>query len=154
LKIDLKWERPLRLRDGSRRNLIYDCSGLKRLPNKPGVYVFARRFGKGVTPLYVGQALKLRTRIEQQFNNVRLMMGVKQAPAGHRILLAGRIILHPGQRKDKVLNIVESALMKRALADGHDLLNQQGTKTKVHTIRSKGNTSSRQVAPLQMLAER
>jgi hypothetical protein len=154
VKIDLKWDKPIRLRDGSRANLIYFCVGLERVANKAGVYIFARRFGKSVAPLYVGQALRLRNRIEQQFNNAHLMMGLKQARAGRRILLIARLIAHPGQQKKKVLGIVESALIKRALADGHDLLNQQGTKTKVHAIKSKGNSSSRQVVPLTMFIER
>jgi hypothetical protein len=54
----------------------------------------------------------------------------------------------------KVLDIVESALIKNALAQGHDLLNQYGKKEKVHVIRSRGNSSSRQIAPLTMFAER
>ncbi len=154
MKIALKWEKPLRLKDGSRLNQIYLCSGLDDLPKKPGVYVFARKFGNNIAPLYVGQASKLRGRIEGQFNNLRLMMGIKNAPAGKRILLAARLYLKRGQQMSKVLDIVESALIKNALAQGHDLLNQQGTKTKVHVIRSEGNSSSRQVAPLTMLAER
>ena len=68
--------------------------------------------------------------------------------------MVGRLMMHPGQQKDRVLDIVESALIKHALAQGHDLLNQKGTKTKVHTIRSRGGKDSRQVAPLHMLAER
>ncbi len=131
LKIDLKWERPFRLKDGSRLNLIYSCTGLDRIRSKPGVYVFARRFSKS-----------------------KLMMGLKKARSGHRILLVARLSLHPGQQKKKVLDIIESALIKHALAQGHDLLNQQGTKTKVHTLKSKGNSSSRYVAPLTMLVER
>jgi hypothetical protein len=154
LKIDLKWERPFRLKDGARFNLIYNCSGLNHVLSKPGLYIFARRYGRSIVPLYVGQALKLRGRIEQQFNNLKLMMAVKGARSGHRILLVGRLRLHPGQQKKKVLDIVESALIKHALAQGHDLINQHGTKTSVHTIRSKGNTSSKQIAPRTMLVER
>ncbi len=82
------------------------------------------------------------------------MMGIKNARAGRRILLVARLNLKRGQQMSKVLDIVESALIKNALAQGHDLLNQQGTKTKVHVITSKGNSSSRQVAPLTMLAEK
>lgn len=108
------------------------------------MYVFARRHGKIVAPLYVSQAKRLRGLIEGQFNNLRLMTGLKQAQAGRRVLLVGRLILHRGQQKKKVVDIVESRLIKRALADGHDLINQHGTKTKVHTIKSKGNSSSRQ----------
>jgi hypothetical protein len=154
VKIALTWERPLPLSDGSSWNQIYVCHGLGRVPSKPGVYVFARQFGNNVVPLYVGQASKLRSRIEEQFNNLRLMMGIKNAHAGRRILLVARLKLRRGQQMSKVLDIVEAALIKNALAQGHDLLNQQGTKTRVHVIKSQGNSSSRQVAPLTMLAER
>lgn len=154
MKIDLKWDNPIRLKDGSRHNQIYAVRGLDRISKKAGVYIFARTFGKFTEPLYVGQALKLRNRIEGQLNNVRLMMGVKNAQAGRRILLVAHLKLHPGQQKGKVLDIVESALIKHALADGCELLNKQGVKTKVHVIRSEGNTSSKKVAPLRMLVER
>jgi hypothetical protein len=154
MKIALKWEKPIRLRDGSTQNRIYFCRGTDKFPRKPGVYVFARKFGKNIFPLYVGQASRLKGRIEGQFNNLRLMVGIKNAPAGNRILLIARLYLKRGQQMNKVLDIVESALIKNALAQGHDLLNQQGTKTRVHVIRSVGNSSSRQIAPLTMFAER
>jgi hypothetical protein len=154
VKISLKWDKPIRLKDGSKLNQIYHCAGLDRFSGKPGVYVFARKYGKSVVPLYVGQASRLRGRIEGQFNNLKLMMGIKKAHAGHRILLIARVYLKPGQRMSKVLDIVESAIIKNARAQGHDLLNQQGTKTSVHAISSKGNTSSRQVAPRMMFAEK
>jgi hypothetical protein len=154
LKIDLKWDKPFRLRDGSRQNQIYHVRGFERISTKAGVYIFARSFGKFIEPLYVGQALKLRNRIENQLNNVRLMMGVKNAQAGRRILLVGTLKLHPGQQKEKVLDITESALIKHSLAAGCELLNKQGVKTRVHVIRSKGNTASKQVAPFRMLVER
>jgi hypothetical protein len=153
MRIDVRWGKPIRLRNGSRVNLIYTCP-LERIPDGPGVYVFARSFARSIVPLYVGQAQRLRKRIEQQFNNVRLMIGLQQSQHGHRIMLVGHVTLRRGQQKTKVLNLVESALIKRALADGHELLNVQGTKTKVNVIKSKGNTSSRQIAPLTMYAER
>jgi hypothetical protein len=124
------------------------------MSRKPGVYIFARTIGKIVVPLYIGQASKLKWRVEGQFNNLRLMMAIKNAAAGRRILLIARLSLQRGQRMGKVPDIVESALIKNALAQGHDLLNQQGTRTKVHVIRSTGNSSSRKVAPLTMFAER
>ena len=154
MKIDLKWDKPFPLRDGSRSNLIYTCHPLERISNGPGVYVFARSFGRVVVPLYIGQAVRLRDRLEQQLNNVRLMMGIERAEAGRRLLLIGHLKLHRGQRKGKVLDVVESAIIKRALADGHDLLNKHGVRTKVHAIKSKGNTASRQVVPLTMYVER
>lgn len=154
MKIDLKWDKPIRLRDGSRVKQIYQCKGLERVPNKPGIYIFARSFGKHVAPLYIGQALRLKDRIYGQFNNLHLMLGLQQAETGHRFLIVARLKLHPGQQKERVLNIVESAFIKHALSEGHDLLNQQGTKTHVHAIRSKGSNLSRKFAPRAMYVER
>jgi hypothetical protein len=77
-------------------------------------------------------------------------MGIRSAQSGDRILLVGRLKLNKGQQMKKVLDIVESALIKHALSAGHEILNSQGAKTKVHVIRSTGNTSSRQVAHLTM----
>jgi hypothetical protein len=154
MRIDIKWDKPIRLKDGAKFNQIYYCPGLERVSAKAGVYIFARTFGKLVVPLYIGQAKGLRSRITQQLNNARLMVGFQRADIGRRILLVARLKLHRGQQKKKVLDIVESSLIKHALAQGHDLLNKQGVKTKVHTIKSKGNHSSKQVAPLTMLVER
>lgn len=155
MRIDLVWDKPMRLKDGAKFNQVYYCPSLERISNKAGVYVFARSFGAIVAPLYVGQASRLKKRIEQQFkNNVRLMISLQQADIGRRILLVGRLKLNRGQRKKKVLDIVESSLIKHALTQGHVLINKQGVKTDVHTIKSKGNRSSKQVAPLTMLVER
>ena len=155
MKISLIWDKPLRLKDGSKFSQVYYCPKLDRISNKAGVYVFARSFGAAVVPLYVGQALRLRSRIGHHFKgNVRLMIRLNEADIGQRILLVGRLKLCRGQQKKKVLDIVESALIKHALTQGHVLLNKQGVKTRVHMIKSKGNRSSKQIAPLAMLVER
>jgi hypothetical protein len=154
MKIDVKWERPLRLRIDAQQNVIYKIAGLERLPKKACVYVFVRMHGQTVEPLYIGQATRLRSRIKEQLNNVALMQQIKKASAGHRFLLVGRLKLHPGQQESKVLEIVEKALIKRALAEGYDIFNKQGTKTPVHEIRSRGNKAFRKLMPTKMLAER
>jgi hypothetical protein len=154
LKIDLKWERPYRLRDGSRQDLIYACAGLDRVSTGAGIYVFARRHGSTIAPLYIGQAHTLRDRVKSQLNHLKLMMKIRKAQTGHRVLFVAHLLLHPGQNEQKALKIVESALIKHAMAQGHDLINKQLTKTRTHAIRSKGNTSSRQLAPSKMLVEK
>jgi len=82
------------------------------------------------------------------------MISIQQADIGRRILLVGRLKLNRGQQEKKVLDIVESSLIKHALTQGHVLLNKQGIKTSVHTIKSKGNRASKQIAPLKMLVEK
>jgi hypothetical protein len=151
MRIDVAWSRPLPLRDGSAELLTYTCDELDPSFDEPGVYVFARRHGQRVSPLYIGQASRLKQRVEQQFaNNARLMNGLKQAEAGQRILLLGRVQFKRGQQLKQVLNVLESALIEHSLAQGHELLNKRGAKTPVHTISFQGNRASRCIAPLHM----
>ena len=154
MKIHLKWEKPLRLKDGARQHFIYSCARLNRIPKRPGIYVFARQFDHRYFPLYIGQAQRLQSRITGQLNNLRLMTQLKQAPNGRRFVLIARLVLQRGQQEAKVLKIVESALIKRALAEGHDLFNQQGVKAKVHTISSQGNRSFRDLTLAKMFVEK
>lgn len=154
MQIELKWSKPIRLRDGSADNMIYTCDRIASFPEGPGVYIFARRHGDSVSPLYVGRAKNLAGRLHQQFNNAKLMKGIENAPAGQRLLLLARARLKRGQRVDRVLKVVESALIEYSLAGGHDLLNKQGTKTKVHELRFRGNRTSRKLCPLKMNVRR
>jgi hypothetical protein len=146
--IRLQWLEPLNLVDGSRDGLIYDVEDWDYIPDAPGVYVFARAHGDSVSPLYIGRATSLSTRIEQQlYNNVRLMTGLKNAAAGYRVLSIGKLLTQRGQRLQTVLQLVESALIRSALVEGFELLNVQGTRTSVHTITSSGNRDARSWLP-------
>lgn len=136
MNISLEWQRPVSLHDGTNDNFIYKYEPVEIL-EEPGIYIFARKFGNSIFPLYIGKALNLKKRIEQQLNNTTLMMGVKNSPSGNRLLLLA--VLKAGRAKiDKKLNIVESAYIENALSEGHDLLNKKGTKIRVHNIDSVG----------------
>ncbi len=82
--VNAQWSQPIILVDGARHNLIDFAEELRNIPDKPGVYVFARRHGQKVSPIYIGQAEKLRTRIEQQFNSVPLMVGMPKRLTGDK----------------------------------------------------------------------
>jgi hypothetical protein len=142
MKITITWHKPIRLRSGVKENLIYACDELDRIPEKAGIYIFARKFGQSQIPLYVGQAINLRKRIDQQLNNAKLMMAIKNAAIGRRLLLIAELSLKPGQQEKKVLDIVERTCIKSALSYGYDLLNIYGIKTQVHTVSSKGKKKS------------
>jgi hypothetical protein len=136
MELNLIWYTPLPLRDGYRENLIYTVRE-EQIPNVPGVYIFARKHGKSMEPLYVGRANDLQTRIIQQLNNTRLMKGIENAAAGRRRLLLAELVTKPGQQLDKALKIVESAFIKHYLAEGYELLNIQGTQLRIHEIVSE-----------------
>jgi hypothetical protein len=137
MELDIFWHAPIDLRDDD--DLILTCE-LDKLPEEPGVYAFCRTFGDKIEPLYIGRASNLRGRIQGHFkSSVKLMKKIKDAKNGQKVVVTGELRTKSGQNADKALVIVETALIKHAMAEGHDLLNVAGTKTPVHTINSSGN---------------
>lgn len=142
MKLLVQWSRPLKLRDGSKDNLIYTLDPAK-LPKAPGVYVFARRWGATFEALYVGKATGIRGRVKNQLNNLRIMQHLRNAKAGTRVVLAGALKAKPGQRLQKSILLVERALIRYFLSEGHDLVNKQGTRLRRHEVVSDGNHPKR-----------
>lgn len=150
MELRVEWTRSIPLKDD--KDLIYRVS-LDRLPTTAGVYVFGRRWGKQFEALYVGKANVIRGRVKGQLNNLRLMQHLKNAKAGKRILLVGRFVTKPGQRIEKCLPLVERALIRYFLSEGHDLVNKQGTRLRRHEISSSGKYPKR-FFPSLMYVER
>jgi hypothetical protein len=147
LNIEVRWSKPLGLVDDPAKKLIYAADGVDDVPETPGAYVFARLFGSRVIPLYIGETGNIRTRLKQHLkNNVRLMKGVQGAPNGRRIFLFGEVRLRRGQNVKKVRSVLQRTIIERALSEGHELLNDKGAKTPVHSVRSTGNRYSEQIA--------
>ena len=90
MKLQLEWTRPIPLRDASRENLIYKVA-LPKLPDAAGVYVFGRQFGNRFEALYVGKADRIRFRVRDQLANLRIMVHLKNAKTGKRIVLGGAL---------------------------------------------------------------
>ncbi len=148
MKLKLHWHEPAILRQARPdETLIYACDDLDRIPRKPGIYVFARRFGHVIAPLYIGQALRLGTRIKNQLGNARLMRGIENMENGQRMVLIGEFDPAPGQQAKTALNVLEKAYIESALSDGFQLLNKQGTVQRVHTIESTGKKSHHKPFP-------
>ena len=59
MKLHIDWNRPVKLRDGTKQNLIYVLD-LPKLVKVPGIYIFGRRWGSGFEALYVGKANNTR----------------------------------------------------------------------------------------------
>jgi hypothetical protein len=52
-------------------------------------------------------------------------------------VLAGKFISKRGQQEAKCLPLLEKALIRYFLSEGHDLVNKQGTRLRRHEITSK-----------------
>ena len=107
---------------------------LDRIPEEPGIYVFGRQFGKRIEPIYVGKGLNLRSRINQQFNNHKLLMAINKSKTGPRVLLVAKVKTKRGQRLAKVIRIAERAHIDAAQTAGHPIVNVHGTRPKAHSI--------------------
>jgi len=150
MKLHVEWMRPISLKDATAQNLIYSMD-LNKLPEAAGIYVLGRRFGKDREALYIGRANDIRGRVKQQLNNLRLMQHLKNAKAGRRFILAGRLIARPGHQLDKCLPLLERALIRYFLSEGHDLVNQHGTRIRRHEVVSSGKQPKRFVPRLLYL---
>jgi len=142
MRLHVEWTRPIPLRKAKEQNALYGID-LDKLPRSPGIYIFGRRYGQSFEALYVGKANKIRSRVRSQLNNLRLMQHLKNASAGKRILLAGQFTAKPGQRQPKSLALAERALIRHFLSEGHDLVNQQGTRLRRHELASDGRYPKR-----------
>lgn len=136
MDFDIAWKR-YRLYDGSKLGLTF-TTDVQKLPKKPGVYIFARKWGSDAEALYVGKADDIRGRINQQFNNHRLMNYLDKAANGSRVVYAGVFSPKKGQQLKKCLPLIERALIRYFVANNHKIANRQGTKLQEHTIYSMG----------------
>lgn len=151
MKLQLEWARPMALRDARRdENLIYGFDHAK-LPEAAGVYVLGRQFGRNFEALYVGKANVIRWRVRGQLKNLPLMLHLKKAKAGKRVILVGRFRPKPGQQEQKCLTLLERALIRYFLSEGHDLVNKQGSRLRRHEITSK---NPRRLIPRLMFVDR
>jgi hypothetical protein len=138
MKLFLEWSNPFPLVDGSDENLIYTVDRDK-LPESAGIYVFGRRRKNGeFEALYVGKANDIRARVWGHRKNLPLMMHLKTAQQGERVVRAGVFNARPAQKVDKCLPIIERALIRYFLSEGHDLVNKAGTRLRRHEISSDG----------------
>ena len=154
MNIELRWSQPVRLLKARTNQRLFEPPDLDQIPRTPGVYLFARRSGDSFAPIYIGKADRLRRRVRQQLNNLRLMLGLADAPGRSRFLIYAEYTGRTGPRASRAIKIAERALIEYSLAQGHELINQQGTKRPQHNISNIGNRSGRHGLPRRMAAPR
>ena len=151
MKLYLQWGRVVPLRNGSKQNFIY-LPDQSRLPDSAGVYVFGRRQKNGgFEALYVGRATNISSRVWSHRKNLPLMMHLKNAKNGERVVRAGVFKPRPGQRPQKCLGLLERALIRYFLSEGHDLVNKAGTRLRRHEIASQGRHPNKFIPKLMFI---
>ncbi len=137
LKLD--WNRSVPLSDAAAQGLIYTFTHSK-VVSQPGIYIFGRQHGTTFEALYVGKAANLQARTKTQLTNLKLMVHLKKAKTGKRVVLTGVFKAKSGQQAARCLPILERALIRHFLSEGHDLVNKQGTRLLRHEITTSGSS--------------
>ena len=153
MRIFVEWGRPLKLTRLKADSLVYTAD-LNKLPRKPGVYIFGRRFGRRFEALYVGRALRIRDRVMAQLNQVRLMQHLNDAKVGDRVVLAGLLRPLSGQRLPKALELTERALIRHFVSEAHDLVNKAGVRIWKHRIFSSRSGRLKRAIPAVAFLEK
>lgn len=79
--IEGSWSQPITLTKGRTGGPIYVLD-LDDLPETPGVYVFARKHGERVVPIYIGETLSIRSRVKNHLDSLQRMQAIKSVPNG------------------------------------------------------------------------
>jgi hypothetical protein len=142
MKLEISWSRRILLKDSNSAKMGYGID-LDKVTNKAGVYIFGRQWGTQFEALYIGKAGNLRSRIKSHLNNLQLMQHLRDARSGKRMLLAGTFIPKPGQQLQRSLTLMEKALIRYFLSEGHDLVNKMGVKLRRHQLHFSGDHPKR-----------
>ena len=148
------WHHPIVLKTTA--DFAYELSphDAKQLPNGPALYVFGRFWSDNATPLYIGRTLTLQDRIcKQHLNSLTFMRALRDFPNGDRFLMYCTFAV-PASRVGRTLDIAERGLIDKALTEGHELINIQGTRTPAHQFTFHGNSASHQICGKRMLVRK
>lgn len=86
MKIEIIWSKTIVLIDGISANMVLLLPLKYNLPTHPGIYIFGRKYGESLSAIYIGKADNIKGRVEQQLNNVKLMMALKNSGKGNKVL--------------------------------------------------------------------
>jgi hypothetical protein len=153
MQIQATWSKPIDLKRCKPGGLIYEIN-LEQLPSDPGVYVFGRKYGKKLVPIYVGETLSLRNRVKGHLNSLPLMRAIENATNGARFLIYCSVKAGSQAKAKKHVKIIEKAIIFHAQSEGHILFNKRGTKLPTDEIAFTGNRMSETLAPRLMLIRR
>ena len=149
MDINASWSEPIRLRK-SKASGLFNQINLESLPAEPGVYVFARKYGNKLIPIYIGETLSIYHRIKTHMNSLALMTAIKDASNGARILIYCTVDTNNRDKAKKYIKIIENALIIHSQSEGHELFNKMGMKRPTDSVHFSGNTLSKTIAPNTM----
>jgi hypothetical protein len=152
MELEFRWEQPIVL--ARNKKLTFDPhfmdSLLVKVPQKPGVYYFSRKFGHTYQPFYIGETGNLRARLKSHLKSadIREILRGIQIPGldvkqGTKHFHFAAFKAKRGQQAKKCMGIVQKYLIEQATTKGYPLLNVQLTVMRTHSVIFSGRRSGR-----------
>jgi hypothetical protein len=149
MKLDFDWQDPILL--AKNRIIIVSDEDVRGIDNVPGIYFFARMYGRTATPFYIGETLTLRARLVTHLDTRRIAdvlrgIPVPGAPSinqGRRMFYYAYFKAKRGQTAKRCISIAQRFMIQEAVSKGTPLINLQLTTIKAHTISFSGSASNR-----------
>jgi hypothetical protein len=144
---------PIALKKAASSGLIYELP-LDQLPTVPGAYIFGRKFGGKVVPIYVGETQNIKSRVKGHLKSLPLMKAIENSPNGPKFFIFCTVKTNAPKRAKQHVKIIERAIILHSQAEGHVLFNTSGAKLPTDEISFVGNRTSEALAPRLMLIKR
>lgn len=146
MELQFEWQKPVRLT--LHKKIIEPNNEIDEIEDRPGLYYFARNFGRKSFPFYVGETMTLRSRLKQHLATVKICdilrgMEVSGAPAisgGPRSFHYAYFRPKKGQtaKTKTCLAIAQRVVIREAIAQNIPIINLKLTVIKTHILTFDG----------------
>jgi hypothetical protein len=155
----IEWQKPIQL-TRHKKPLVDEDDLPKKIAKKPGVYFFSRRFGTKFEPFYIGETLKIRSRLESHLKSKKIAFVLldidpkSQVKGGGRYFHYGYIRTRKGQNAKTCIKIVQRFLIRTAISQGLKLININLTTVPTDSLTFSGSKKARAIFDKSAKVER
>jgi hypothetical protein len=149
MNIIIDWQLPIQLTKN--KKIILDPKLISELiEDRPGVYMFSRKFGAYYVPFYIGETLSLQHRLKAHLKSAQIAF-VLRGMSGDKDIKKGTRHFHYGYLRGnfqkegakKRLEIVQQYIIRTAIENDIPILNSSLTKRPTHNLRFNGGPGAR-----------
>jgi hypothetical protein len=150
MDILIEWQQPIQL-TRHKKPLVDEDDLPEKIDEKPGVYFFSRRFGTKFEPFYIGETLKIRSRLKDHLKSKKIAFVLldidpkSQVKGGVRYFHYGYFRAGKGQSAKTCIKIVQRYLIRTAISQSLKLININLTAVQTHALVFSGSKKARAI---------
>jgi hypothetical protein len=149
VNITIDWQLPIQLT--RHKKIIFEQKEISELvEDRPGVYMFSRKFGAYYVPFYIGETLSVQHRLKAHLKSAQIAF-VLRGMSGDKEIKKGTRHFHYGYLRGnfqkegakKRLEIAQRYIIRTAIEEDIPILNSSLTKRPTHNLRFNGGPRAR-----------